>query len=364
MQDRLKALLAATGLAAMLAVGPALVRPAAASDTIVVQAGDTLSAIAVRNGVSIERLVELNRLSDPNRIYAGQTLRLRGSRGEAAQHTAAPRRHDHLVAAGETLTGIAQRYGTTINALASANHIANPSRIFAGQTLRIPGSAPAQRSPSSRASAPRAAARSRSVAYSVQPGDTLTGIAARFGTSVAAIAQANRILNPSYVRAGDVLRIPIARGDGSRPRTSRAAMPPSMASLVASRRSIGAIIAQEARRYGVPIAFAQAVAWQESGWQPGVRSYAGAVGVMQLLPATADWVGSTMLGQDLDIHDTRHNVRGGVRLLRHYLDRYGGDKARALAAYYQGQTAVDRYGIFSVSRPYIASIQALERVFR
>lgn len=358
MQDRLKALLGAAGLAALLAAGPALVRPVAASDTIVVQAGDTLSAIALRSGVSVARLVELNRLSDPNRIYAGQTLRLRAERS-TGQRSAAPVRRSHVIAAGETLTAIAQHYGTSISALAAANGIANPSRIYAGQTLRIPGSAPANRPAASR---PRAS--TRTVPYRVQPGDTLTGIAARFGTSVGALAHANRISNPSYVRAGALLRVPTARRDGSRSHAPGATMPPSMASLVAARRSIGTIIAQEARRYGVPVAFAKAVAWQESGWQPGARSYAGAIGVMQLLPATADWVGSVMLGRELDIHDTRHNVRGGVRLLRHYLDRYGGDKARALAAYYQGQTAVDRYGIFAVSRPYIASIQALERVFR
>jgi soluble lytic murein transglycosylase-like protein len=70
-----------------------------------------------------------------------------------------------------------------------------------------------------------------------------------------------------------------------------------------------------------------------------------------------------MLGTSVDIHDLRHNVRAGVRLLAHYLHRYDGNRDLVLAAYYQGQTAVDRHGVYAVSRPYIASIKALEALF-
>ena len=87
-------------------------------------------------------------------------------------------------------------------------------------------------------------------------------------------------------------------------------------------------------------------------------SHAGAVGVMQLMPATADWVGDAMLGTRVEIGELRHNVRAGVRLLAHYLGHYKGDRDRVLAAYYQGQWAVDHHGIYAVSRPYIASISA------
>ncbi|MFP5380400.1 MAG: transglycosylase SLT domain-containing protein, partial [Vicinamibacteria bacterium] len=68
---------------------------------------------------------------------------------------------------------------------------------------------------------------------------------------------------------------------GSRP------MPAAMAELVARRAVVRQVIVEEARRFGVPPAFALAVAWQESGWQQGVVSSAGAIGVMQLLPTTA-----------------------------------------------------------------------------
>ena len=65
----------------------------------------------------------------------------------------------------------------------------------------------------------------------------------------------------------------------------------------------------------------------------------------------------------IDLYDARSNVQAGVVLLRHYLDRYHGDRTLALAAYYQGQTAADRHGVYQVTRPYIASILALEKLF-
>jgi soluble lytic murein transglycosylase-like protein len=84
---------------------------------------------------------------------------------------------------------------------------------------------------------------------------------------------------------------------------------------------------------------------------------------MQLMPATAAWVGDAMLGTPVNIHDMRENVRAGVRLLAHYLARYAGNRDLVLAAYYQGQRAVDRHGVYPVSRPYIASIIFLDRLF-
>jgi soluble lytic murein transglycosylase-like protein len=136
-----------------------------------------------------------------------------------------------------------------------------------------------------------------------------------------------------------------------------------MAALLAQRDGVRQLIVAEATAQGVPAALALAVAWQESGWQQGVVSYAGAIGIMQLIPASGEWVAQSMLGERVNLYDAGSNVRAGVRLLRHYLDRYAGDRSLALAAYYQGQTAVDREGIYSVSRPYIASILQLEQIF-
>lgn len=288
---RSRPLLRIAALVALLA-GGAVVVPAAATDrVVVVHPGDTLSQIALEQGISLKQLVDWNAIADPNRIYPGQRLRVSAQPAPSPSPIAAPPTpRVHVVRSGEHLTGIARRYGTTIAAMVAANGIANPSFLRVGQPLTIPGP---------------------------------TASTGRTGF----------------------------------------AMPASMIAAVAARDDIRAMIADEAALRGVPVAFALAVAWQESGWQPGVVSSAGAVGVMQLTPATADWVAATMLGASIDLHDAVSNVRAGVCLLRHYLDRYHGDRALVLAAYFQGQTAADRHGVYPITRSYIASILAFEAVF-
>lgn len=269
-----------------------------------------------------------------------------------------------IVGPGDTLSAIALEHGLTVAQLAARNGLADPNRIYVGQRLVVTAPAPTVTTP---AAAPPAAPAAAPRVHVVASGEHLTGIARRYGTSIAAIVALNRISNPSFIRTGTRLSIPggsaAPAAPASPPPAVAAAMPPSMAALVASRAAVGQVIAEEAQRHGVPVAFARAVAWQESGWQQGVTSYVGAMGVMQLMPATADWVGEAMLHSAPNPRDLRWNVSAGVRLLRHYLDRYHGDRALTLAAYYQGQRAVDQHGIYRVSRPYIASILVLERLF-
>ncbi|HET6381585.1 MAG TPA: LysM peptidoglycan-binding domain-containing protein [candidate division Zixibacteria bacterium] len=354
------------GLAAAVAVAIAFTGSVAATDRVItVQPGDTLSGIAARNGVTVDDLVALNGIANPNRIFAGQRLKVGSAppAGHPAPQQAVLR--THRVAFGENLTWIARRHGTTIAAIAAANGISNPSYIRTGQVLVIPsGGVPSaaggSAQPTGHPAPQQAVLRTHRVAF----GENLTWIARRHGTTIAAIAAANGISNPSYIRTGQVLVIP--GGAPSRAAVTAPAggsgMPASMAALVAKRQDVRDLIVAEANRQGVPPAFALAVAWQESGWQQGVVSSAGAIGVMQLLPATGEWVGGVMLGEQVNLHDAASNVRAGVRLLRHYLDRYG-DRSLALAAYYQGQAATDRHGIYPVSRPYIASILRLEELF-
>ncbi len=379
MRHRPQIILLAATLALAGVSAPLAGRAAAADRWITVRPGDTLSGIAARHGIPVARLVRLNDLADPNRVYAGQRLRLlaaQGGRPDAGRDRGRSRVADrYRVVYGDTLSGIALAHGVTVTAIARANDIANVSFIRTGQVLRIPGGGRTDvpRSRQGRAERPRSYAIHR-----VSSGETLWGIAARYGSSVSAIAEANRIIDPSFIRAGQELRIPGARGRDGAGRTDRgrgggsrgtslggatAAMPADMAAVVASRSDIGRIIVAEARRQGVPPAFALAVAWQESGWQPRVVSYAGAIGVMQLLPTTGDWVSAAMLGRSVNLWDPRENVLAGVRLLKHYLDRYDGDRSLVLAAYYQGQSAADHHGVFPISRPYIASILRLQQLF-
>lgn len=362
MRTRSISLTAGAALSTLLAL-TTVTSSALAADEVIVASGDTLSRIALEHGLTVAQLVAINGLGDPNRIYVGQRLSLKAAAAAPAPAAEpAPVARMHRVAPGENLTTIARRYGTTVAALVTANAIGNPSFIRAGTLLTV-GTTPAP-APAAVPPAPAPVAREHVVAH----GETLTGIARRYGTTIAAIVSANGIGNPSFIRAGTRLAIPGAAPAGgaaptAAPTAGTAAPPPSMAALIARRAEIGTIIAQEADRHGVPVAFAQAVAWQESGWQQGVTSRVGAMGVMQLMPDTVTWIAEAMLRTPVNPHDARQNITAGVRLLRHYLDRYGGDKALVLAAYYQGQRAVDMHGIYAVSRPYIASILVLERIF-
>jgi putative chitinase len=101
-----------------------------------------------------------------------------------------------VVQPGENLFRIALRYGTSVEAIAQANGIANASQIYVGQRLTIPaGGQPAPPSPGA-------------TTYVVQPGDNLFRIALRYNMSHLRLAEYNGIANPSNIYVGQVLRIP------------------------------------------------------------------------------------------------------------------------------------------------------------
>ncbi|MGX9921797.1 LysM peptidoglycan-binding domain-containing protein [Streptomyces sp. NPDC002248] len=103
--------------------------PAAKPSTYRVRAGDTLSGIASKHGTTVAKLAALNGIANPNVIRVGQVLKLTGS--PAAKSTT------YRVRAGDTLSGIAAAHGTTVAKLAKANGIKNPDVIRVGQTLKI-----------------------------------------------------------------------------------------------------------------------------------------------------------------------------------------------------------------------------------
>ena len=105
--------------------------PKPAGRTYTVQAGDTLSGIAAKLGVPTSAISGY-RSGNPNLIYPGETLTVKKTGGTTAQA-----KRTYVVQAGDTLSGIASRFGTTYQAIASKNNIANPNLIYPGQTLTI-----------------------------------------------------------------------------------------------------------------------------------------------------------------------------------------------------------------------------------
>ena len=112
--------------------------PARASNAYRVVAGDTLSSIAARFGTTTAALAAINHLSNPNLIYRGQILHIVGGPGSTTAISAGT----YTVVAGDTLVRIADRFGTTTAALVAINHLSNPNLIYAGQTLRVGGAIP------------------------------------------------------------------------------------------------------------------------------------------------------------------------------------------------------------------------------
>jgi soluble lytic murein transglycosylase-like protein len=114
------------------------------------------------------------------------------------------------------------------------------------------------------------------------------------------------------------------------------------------------------RLAGVPSDLAMALAWQESGWQRNKVSSTRAVGVMQLMPDTVDFVSTSLLGTaPLDPRDPVANIRMGTRFLRYLLDSHGGNLDRALASYYQGLRSVRERGPLDETQRFVANVKAL-----
>lgn len=153
--------------------------------TITIRYGDTLSELAIEYNTTVERLVELNNIANPNLIYAGATLIVPTS--DPSDTTT----QIYVVQYGDTLSQIALEYGTTVENLAAINNIQNVNLIYVGQIIKIPSSGYDM---SHRL-------------YVVKRGDTLWGISRRFGVSIAQIVMLNRIANPNLIYPGNVLRI-------------------------------------------------------------------------------------------------------------------------------------------------------------
>jgi len=176
--------------------------------------------------------------------------------------------------------------------------------------------------------------------YVVQSGDTVGSIAAQFGVSPALILQRNHLAHPNLIYPGERLAIPTPY----HPKATRL------------------LVEATARKFNLDPSFADALAYQESGFDENVVSSTGAIGVMQVEPGTGALV-ARRLGQPLDLGVEQDNITAGVYWLSYLTRYYGGDERKAAAAYYEGQQNLADHGYLPGTALYVADVMSLKHSF-
>lgn len=202
--------------------------------------------------------------------------------------------------------------------------------------------------------------------YTVQPGDTATGLAVRFHAWTRELLSVNDLGTGDSLSVGQRLAIPVVT----------AAVPDRPARQVGKDRPAGQgggdehrapsdehtadvrrVVAATARRHGVDPHLALAIAWQESGWQMDRVSETGALGAMQVMPDTGTWMAS-YADRPLRLRTLQDNATAGVLLLK-VLRGMASSERNVIAAYYQGLGAVREHGLFDDTHGYVANVRAL-----
>jgi len=291
---------------------------------------------------------------------------------------------------------VAATDGLSVDQLASANGLSPNSLLIAGSSLAIPpqvgeagtatstadSTTPSSTTYVSSTSQPASSAGSAGSAgggYLVQPGDTLSAIAARYGVSVDQLAAANGLSPSGLLLAGSTLSVSGGQSSeeagetaDSSGTTQYVSTSPGSSSTAAgssgaqptsefvSPSEIGSIASSE----GVPPSLAEAIGYQESGFNNSEVSTTGAVGVMQIEPGTWNFIGQNLAGPPpLQPASASDNVRAGTLLLHSLLDQTGGNAAMAAAAYYQGMPSIRAHGILPSTQTYVNDVMSLEQRF-
>jgi soluble lytic murein transglycosylase-like protein len=181
--------------------------------------------------------------------------------------------------------------------------------------------------------------------YVVQPGDSLTAIAAHFGVGLTGLVKSNGLDPAKALPVGAKLAVPGAQPGG--------------VSLTGTPDDVRSQLDTWAARLGVSPHLVRALAWMESGYQPGVVSDVGARGVLQVMPTTRSYVEQVLVGHSLP-QTVDGDIEVGVLYLRHLLSQFDGEPHLALGAWYQGEAAVRKFGLYKVTKPFVADVLALE----
>lgn len=259
---------------------------------------------------------------------------------------------------GDTLSGLAVRYHTTVARLIALNNLpGDGDLIYAGQMLKVPAS-PVTRG-----------YRVVTTRHVVRPGDTLDGIAAHFHVSPARLARRNHLANASVIVIGHTLTIKRRVHTTSAPSTGGSGTPAALRdrAILArhaepSRDQVAAMIRSTSARYGLDSKLALAIAWQESGWNMRVVSGVDAIGAMQIMPYTGTYLSTYVVHRRLDLYNAQDNITAGVALLS-VLMRESHSAPQSAAGYYQGLTSVRRHGMLPATKQYVADVMALRQRF-
>ena len=371
-----------------LTIAAAAWAPATASAAFqhVVAQGESLSSVAAADGLSVSQLASANGMSQDSQLTSGSLLTIPPQDAAADPVASATSTTDgdvdagtstpavtssgagiYQVHPGDTLSAIAGRLGVSVRSLAAANGLDPTGLLISGTTLHAVGGAGL--SAASPSTSPSSS--STSGAYVVQRGDTLSAIAARMGVSVNSLAAANGLDPAGLLISGTSLH-----GVGGSSSSSSAA--PATTEMVStsspassgggaqptaqmvSSSEVGSIAAAE----GVPSSLAEAVGYQESGFNNGMVSNTGAVGVMQIMPSTWSWIGQHLAGPPpLQTSSASDNIRAGSLLLHSLLADTGGNEPMAIAGYYQGLQSVRAHGMYPDTQAYVNNVMALRQRF-
>lgn len=385
----------------------------------VVQPGDTLSALASRYGVTVEELAEVNRIANPNLIFVGDTLQIpdseegaTGTTGVTATSvppmppaisvppppsTSAPVGAPTVPINAPTVTppppppipGSSATDGPATTQAPPATVASTPTTqpvvtaVSPNPPTTEPPAPPTTAPPTTQPPAPTPtsspppapdpqdadgdgqndnAEQDEGVEsetewspYTIRAGDWLSSIAERYDTTVEELARVNTLANTNLIYVGQVILVPTSQTES----TPTDASPSPTAGMTVEQR-----LDHWANHYNVPPEMLKALTWWESGWNNNAISSAGAIGIGQLLPTTADFVADVLIGEELNPYAVDDNIRMTARFVRYLLDETGNDRRLTLASYYQGLFAVRKYGVYKISIPYVNGILALQDRFR
>jgi N-acetylmuramoyl-L-alanine amidase len=271
----------------------------------------------------------------------------------------------YKVKRGDTLGEIAAAFDVSVAKLIDVNDL--PGRgdlIYVGAVLRIP--VPKKKEPGTTVT------KTVLVDHKVALGDTLSGLAKKYGTEQARIVRANK-LSSDVIRLGETLKIPVTKKVKLDNTFAGRTYPDAVVRAAAHNRALLAkkdvpdkaetkkLIVRTAKSLKVDPALALAVAWQESGWNQRAVSVANAIGVMQVIPSTGRWM-ETVLDRKLDLLDVDDNILAGVGLLRFLTD--AAPLRQAVAGYYQGLGSVQRNGMYADTKRYVANVLSIRERYR